>query len=151
MDAARKARMVAKIWVTKQGNKVLSKLDENASNVDFQVDLEDFHNRVKNLDVCQSEAIWGLLLTGASYKTACDILIKRFGRKEKIIFSHVQALLGVQVPDRPSVEALWILYSDLQSNIRSLDSLAITGRQFGVILTPLILSQLPASLRLELA
>ena len=96
-------------------------------------------------------AIAGLSLTGVNYKTACDILKERFGRTNKIIFAHVQALLGVAVPDRPSVEALWILYSDLQSHIRSLDSLGITGQQYGVILTPLILSRLPAPLRLEWA
>lgn len=96
-------------------------------------------------------AIAGLALTGANYKTACDILKERFGRTNSIIFSHVQALLGVQVPDRPSVEGLWIIYSDLQSHIRSLDGLGITGEQYGVILTPLILSRLPAPLRLEWA
>ena len=96
-------------------------------------------------------AIAGLSLTGANYQAACDILKERFGRKNKIIFAHVQALLGVAVPDRPSVEALWQLYSDLQTHIRSLDSLGITGQQYGVILTPLILSRLPAHLRLEWA
>ena len=96
-------------------------------------------------------AIAGLSLTGANYQTACDILKERFGRTNKIIFAHIQALLGVAVPDRPSVEALWILYGDLQTHIRSLDSLGITGRQYGVILTPLILSRLPELLRLEWA
>ena len=268
MEAAIKARTVAKIWVTRQGNKLLQISEgQPVTKSEYFVELEDFHSRVAALQKAQSEvetfltpeqfeedleaadryhsqhvkkvlaatrqvmvgngdgedpeqdkfgscnshnsnaaeaklpklslpkfsgevqdwlpfweqfeaiidkkedlpvvtkfsylrdtlqgdakrAIAGLSLTGANYKTACDILKERFGRTNKIIFAHVQALLGVAVPDRPSVEALWTLYSDLQSHIRSLESLGITGQQYGVILTPLILSRLPASLRLEWA
>ena len=260
MDAAIKARTVARIWVTRQGNKVLAMLEKaSLSKVDYQVELEDFHKRVEALNHAQCEvevhlppeniesdleaadnyftqhvkkvlvatrpkeleeledagsgsgrstrveaklpkltlpkfggevlewrpfweqflaiidarddledvrkfaylnsylvgdakmAIAGLSQIGDSYAAACAILKERFGRPEKIIFAHVQALLGVQVPDRPSVEALWTLYSNLQSHIRSLEALSITGEQYGVILTPLILSRLPASLRLEWA
>ena len=123
-------------------------------NVDQRKDLADstkFSYLRSVLSGDAERAIAGLSLTGASYRTAIDILQDRFGRESKIIFTHVQALLGVAVPDRPSVEALWRVYGDLQQHIRSLDNMAITGDQYGVILTPLILSRLPASLRLEWA
>ena len=261
MEAAIKARTGARIWVSRQGNKVLSMLEKKSPKQKLLVELEDFRSKVTKLKCAQEEvevlletselesdieaadafysksvkrvlvaaacidsgeteeqfgscasttsapveaklpkltlpefggevqewlpfweqfsavvhekedlpvvtkfsylrslltgeakkAIAGLSLTASSYTTACDILKERFGRTEKIIFAHVQALLGVQVPDRPSVEALWTLYSDVQSHIRSLSSLGISGEQYGVILTPLILSRLPASLRLEWA
>ena len=96
-------------------------------------------------------AIAGLSLTAGNYTVACQLLKERFGRKEKIIFAHVQALLNTSVPSQPNVTALWKVYNNLQSHIRSLESLGITGKQYGVILTPLILSRLPVSLRMEWA
>ena len=94
-------------------------------------------------------AIQGLSLTAAHYKTACDILKERFGRKERIIFTHIQELLNLSVPKQAQVSVLWKLQDDLQAHIRSLESLGISGAQYGAILTPLILSRLPSDIRLE--
>ena len=96
-------------------------------------------------------AIQGLALTGANYKTACDILLQRFGRKERIIFSHIQELLSIQVPRQPKVSILWKVFDSLQTHVRSLEALGISGEQYGVVLTPLILSRLPPELRMEWA
>ena len=73
----------------------------------------------------------------------------RFGRKETIIFSHIQKLLNLSVPSKCSVSALWKLNDDLQAHTRSLATLGIDGDKYGVILTPLILSRVPQELRLE--
>ena len=43
------------------------------------------------------------------------------------------------------------MYYDLQAHMRSLEALNITGQQYGVVLTPLVLSRLPPDLRLEWA
>ena len=43
------------------------------------------------------------------------------------------------------------MYNDLQAHVRSLDALGISGEQYGVVLTPLILSRLTPELRLEWA
>ena len=94
-------------------------------------------------------AVQGLSLTAANYRTACDILGKRYGRPERIIFSHLQELLTLSVPRKPSVTDLWRMYDDLQAH--SLDALGISGEQYGVVLTPLILSRLTPELRLEWA
>ena len=48
-----------------------------------------------------------------------------------------------------SVPNLWKLNDDSQSHTRSLEALSICGTQYGVILTPLILSRLPQDVRLE--
>ena len=53
-----------------------------------------------------SAAISGLALTEANYVTACDILQQRFGRKERIVFGHIQELLNLTSTGR-TVEALW--------------------------------------------
>ena len=43
-------------------------------------------------------SIRGLALASANYTVAIDILKKRFGRTECIIFSHIEELLTISVP-----------------------------------------------------
>lgn len=91
--------------------------------------------------------IQGLALTSVNYKVACDLLKGRFGRPERIIFAHVQGLLNVSVMPRVKggnhVESLWKLQDQLLMHVRSLESLGISGDQYGVVLTTVILSRLP--------
>ena len=95
------------------------------------------------------QSIQGLSLTSQHYQSARQILTDRFGRKERIIFTHIQTLLNMPVMNKCSVSNLWKLNDDLQSHTRSLEALGICGTQYGVILTPLILSRLPQDVRLE--
>ena len=97
------------------------------------------------------QCIQGLSMTALHYSSACDILKERYGRKERIIFAHVQALLNVTVSNKSTVSSLRKVYDELQGHVRSLAALEIDGKQYGVILTPLILSRLPADIRLEWA
>ena len=90
-------------------------------------------------------------LTTSNYKSACDILVERFGRTEKLIFAHVQELLALQAPCSQSVRELWDFYNNIKSHVRSLAALEIDGTSYGVILTPLILSRLTPELRMEWA
>ena len=89
------------------------------------------------------QSIQGLSLTSQHYQSARQILTDRFGRKERIIFTHIQTLLNMPVMNKCSVSNLWKLNDDLQSHTRSLEALGICGTQYGVILTPLIFSRLP--------
>ena len=93
--------------------------------------------------------IAGLSITEENYKAAIDLLKSRYGRPDREIFTHISDMLAVQVPSSPTVDQLYSLYHTLQSHIRSLAALEITGAQYGVILTPLILSRLPEDLRME--
>lgn len=96
--------------------------------------------------------IEGLPLSGSSYQASCKILEERFGRKELVIFSHVQKLLEVKSSTSgPADDALQRLVDDLLVHIRSLEALGVGGERYGVILTPLILSRVPADVRLEWA
>ena len=122
--------------------------------VDDNCELPDITKFSYLLSLLKSEArmaVQGLSLTAANYRTACEILGKRYGRPERIIFSHLQELLTLNVPRKPSVTDLWRIYDDLQAHVRSLDALGISGEQYGVVLTPLILSRLTPELRLEWA
>ena len=97
--------------------------------------------------------IQGLALTTANYEVACDLLKERFGRPEKIIFAHVQGLLNISSTPRAKgadyISSLWKLQDELLRHIRSLEGLGIHGDQYGVVLTPVILSRLPQEIRLE--
>ncbi len=87
-------------------------------------------------------AIQGLSVTEANYVKACEILQERFGCTDRIIFQHIQDLLHISPPaEHASVTTLWKLCDELRAHVRSLESLDVKGKQYGVILTPLILSR----------
>ena len=99
-------------------------------------------------------AIQGLTLYASHYETGKEILKKRYGRKEKIIFQHIQEFLklNVNVPHGNfKTSTLWALQGKLLGHIKSLEVLGVTGEMYGVILTPLIISSLPQDIRLEWA
>ena len=116
-------------------------------------DINKFTYLQSLLDGEAKAAVQGLSVTAAHYKIACDILKERFGRKERIIFAHIQELLNmsVLVNTKNRIAALWKLQDDLKAHVRSLEALDVNGSQYGVILTPLILSRLPQDIRLEWA
>ena len=117
-------------------------------------DISKFTYLQSLLDGEAKSAIHGLSTTSDHYKIACKILCERFGRKERIIFTHIQELLNLSVPTsakQSKISILWKLQDDLQAHVRSLKALGIDGSQYGVILTPLILSRLPQDIRMEWA
>ena len=89
--------------------------------------------------------IEGLPIHPNNYKTACDILKECYGIKDRIVFDHVQELLAVSVPSSSTrnVPGLWKLYTELQKHMCCLEALDITGAQYGVILTIVVLPQDP--------
>ncbi|XP_064649968.1 uncharacterized protein LOC135501660 [Lineus longissimus] len=103
--------------------------------------------------------IKGLPVTEENYHIASKLLTDRYGRRERIIFTHVQALLNASMPGHGQggkmvgnrVSALWRLQDELLLHIRSLQALGIEGSEYGFLLTPLILSRLPNDIRMEWA
>ena len=97
--------------------------------------------------------IQGLSQTSDNYPVACKMLKERFGRSERIIFAHIQALLNISLPGKTPntkyVSSLWKLQDDLLTHVRSLEALGVSGAQYGVFMTPVILSRLPQDIRLE--
>lgn len=47
------------------------------------------------------------------------------------------------------VASLWKLHDQLKKHVRSLEALGVEGKQYGVELTPVILSRLPHDIRME--
>jgi len=97
--------------------------------------------------------IQGLTLTADHYKTACQILEQRFGRKELIVFSHIQSLLSLRANEglKDNLAKLKNILDQVNVHIRSLETMGIDGPTYGVMLTPVILSRLPADVRMEWA
>ena len=94
------------------------------------------------------QCVAGLTLSAANFSVACKLLQDRFGRKEVIIFGHIQALLSIKVTDEMKLQTL---QDELLKHIRSLETLGVTGDAYGVVLTPMILSKVPSQVRLEWA
>ena len=88
--------------------------------------------------------IEGMPVVEENYRSAMEMLEERYGRKELIVFSHVQELLAINVP-----EQLTKFRDILNVHVRSLAAQGITSDKFGVILTPIIVSKLPEEIRLE--
>ena len=95
--------------------------------------------------------IAGLALTAGNYKTACDLLRDRFGRKDKVILTHIQDLLSLTLQADPTVVQLWEFYNTIQTHVRSLEALGVAGQQCDLFLTPIVLACLPQTMRLEWA
>ena len=117
-------------------------------------DIADVQKFTYLLSVVDGEAkstIKGLTITSEHYSVALELLKTRFGRTDKIIYTHVTELLNLQVGPKNNVASLWKLQDSLLTHVRSLETLGVSGDQYGVILTPLILSRLPHDIRMEWA
>ena len=91
----------------------------------------------------------GIPVTEENYVQAKTLLESKYGRREVIIFAHVQELLAVQIPEATDTKKLSQAYDRLMANVRSLEAQGVTANQFGVVLTPVIVSKLPEEIRLE--
>ena len=69
------------------------------------------------------------------------------------MFSHSQALLNTYMPTKGTgnkyTALLWNLHDELNAHVRSLESLSVEGKQYGVVLVPVILSRFPHDIRME--
>ena len=99
-----------------------------------------------------STVLDGLSVTADNYRVAKELLEDRFGQRELIIYAHVQALIELKQNDKDlSVRELRGLYEKIIGHVRSLESLHVSSKQYGIILTPMIVSCLPCKLKLEWA
>ena len=124
-------------------------LDRFNAIIDNRQDISDVNKFTYLLSLLRDEAkacVQGLQLTAGNYQTAKELLKKRFGRRETVVFGHIQKLLSMSNSGK---QDLWKLYDELTVHVRSLENLGVSGAQYGVILTPLILHQLPPNYRLE--
>ena len=87
-------------------------------------------------------------MTNDHYVEACNILQLRYGREDLCIFRHIGVTWNY--PSRSNcLQLLRKLQDKIVTHVRSLNCLGITTEEYGVFLTPIILSCLPYDLSLE--
>ena len=86
-----------------------------------------------------------------NYKKAMDILNNRYGKPQRIISAHMQALLKLQTYQNDKTSDLRAIYDKIMVNIRGLESLGISSEKYGSLLIPVIMSRMPSDITLQVA
>ncbi|GFO46773.1 hypothetical protein PoB_007327800 [Plakobranchus ocellatus] len=69
--------------------------------------------------------------------------MRRFGRTERVIVDHIQKI--------SAKATIWEIYDLVKVHVRSLANLNVTRQNYGLVLAPIILHQLPHRVKLEWA
>ena len=77
--------------------------------------------------------------------------MKRFGKPQQIIASHMDELLKISVCSSERPSQLRYLYDKISVNVRGLEALGIKSAQYGSLLIPVIMSKLPPDIRIHVA
>ena len=112
--------------------RVCSSQESNLSGVDK-------FNYLKSLLVGVA-VVAGLALTNANYEKAVELLQKRFGNRQIVISSHMEALTRIpKIMSISEVKRLRSLYDTVESHVRGLESMDISPDMYGCFLTPIIM------------
>ena len=110
----------------------------------------DKFNYLKSLLVGTAQNVaTGLALTSANYAKAVELLQKRFGNRQMVISSHMEALTKIpKITSISEVKRLRSLYDTVESHVRGLESMEISPDMYGCFLTPIIVQKLPEEFRI---
>ena len=107
-------------------------------------DVDKFSYLRSLLDSTAYDAIAGLTLSSANYLQAIEVLSKRFGNKQVIIYNHMDTLMNMDaVSSDRHLRDLRRLYDKTESHVCSLKSLGIEATSYGALLSPVLLAKLP--------
>lgn len=84
--------------------------------------MEKFNYLRAQLDGEASRAVSGFTLTNANYEQSVSFLESRFGKKQRIINTHMQAVLDLPAPSN-NASSLRQLYDTIESHTHGLQSL----------------------------
>ena len=97
-------------------------------------------------------AIAGLPVKAANYYEAIAILTNRFGQRQKIIDSHMDALMNLpSCKESNNLSALRELYDIIEANVRGLQALGIHSESYGALLTTVLQRKLPGDIQIEIS
>ena len=96
-------------------------------------------------------AIAGLQLKNENYDHAIKILKDRFGNKQQIISSHMQALLSLQGLPNERVSQLHLNFVQINTHVRGLETLGVTAERYGSLLIPIIMSRMQREITIQVA
>ncbi len=122
--------------------------------VDQNEELSDIHKLnylLNSLEGAAYKALQALDILDSNYGHAKDILKSRFGNTQEIISTHMPALLNLRCKPTNKVVHLRELYDTLNAQIRGLESLGITSKEYGSLLIPVIMNRMPSEIALQVA
>ena len=105
--------------------------------------------KIRKMSLTAITAITGLALTKPNYANAVDILKQKFGNKQFIISSHMEALLRLKpVTALADIKGLHAVLEKVEIQVRGLQNHGIESDQNGALLIPIFMEKLPEELRL---
>ena len=118
---------------------------ESAINSDEELtDLMKFHYLFSLLDGPAKDVVVGLTRTNRNYKEAIDLLHERFGTKQQIISMHVDSLYSLAAVKAASdVTGLRALFDKTEVIVRSLGTVGIDTKSYGIFLIHTLMGKLP--------
>jgi len=111
--------------------------------------IEKFNYLRAQLDGEAARTASGLSLTDANYEQSISLLESRFGKKQRIIHVHIQALVDLPLPSNTAA-SLRQFYDSIECHIRGLQSLGKSMEPFGDFLIPIVFGKLPSVVKKNL-
>ena len=95
------------------------------------------------------KSVSGLTLTNENFRKALAILKERYGNKQAIVSTHMEKLANLRVASSDAnITGLGKLFDEIESNVRSLETLGVGANSYGSLLVPIIMNRLPHQLKL---
>ena len=92
----------------------------------------------------------GFALNEENYSSCLKLLKDRYGKQDYLISCFVNKLLEIEpVKSSSNIKALRNLYDESEISIRNLHSMGVASDNFGHLLIPILLKQLPHNLIVE--
>ena len=113
--------------------------------------VQKFTYLLSLLEGTASDTVSGFTLTDSNYDAAVELFHERYSNKQLIINSHMEQLVQLpQITHEEHTKKLRNLLTDIETHVRSLNSLGISTSSFGNFVVPLILNKLPQKLRVDI-
>ena len=97
-----------------------------------------------------ARAIAGFPLTSVNYHQSLDVLRNRFGDQQKIINTHMHALMNLPNANN-NITSLRTLCDVIENHVHGLAALGQSTESYGALLVLMVLGKLPADVRKNLA
>ena len=103
------------------------------------------------LEGVAKDEIAGFTMTEVNFKSAIELLKRRFGRQDIICRAHVEALwkMSPVFSDR-DVPKLIKMHTELETYVRALEAIETPSHMYATFLSPAIMERLPETIRLSI-
>ena len=143
-----KSTMVIQLFGDHSSNHLKAAIDSNSQ----LSDIEKMNFLMNYVEGEAESTIKGLKLHGDNYRTAKNMLEERFGDTQVLISTHMAKLLSLEtVTNVNDVKKLRQLYDEIETQVRSLQCLGLDPRQYGSMLTPVLLTKIPDKFKLVIS